>query len=74
MSESKFTVITKVIPDPILSKLPTITDAPIISIMEKLDEINNTYSKSFPHWLIIIITVSSTLVANPIHINLVKMK
>ena len=57
-----------------LSKLPPITDVPIVNFMTTLEEIDNEYNKTFPLWLTIIITVGSTLVAVPLVFLLIHLK
>ena len=51
--------------DFILSKSLTISDVPMVSFMQMLEETTNKYNKSFPILLIIIITIYSTLDASP---------
>ena len=47
MSCFNLTNITKVKSDSILSKLPQVTDVPITSCMQKLEETDNEYNESF---------------------------
>ena len=65
MSDFKLTNISTVISDLILSKLPAISNVPIVSFMQILDKIDNEYYKSFPLWLITVTTICFTLVASP---------
>ena len=58
----------------ILSKLPPITDVPIVNFMDTLKQIDNACNNSFPPWLIIVITICSILVASLLLILLICLK
>ena len=64
MSDFKLTNITKVKSN----YPPPITDVTIVTFMQKLDEIDNECNRSFPLWLIIVITIYSALVASPLEL------
>ena len=49
--------------DFILSKLPPITDVPIVDFMDTLQHIDNEYNNNFPLWLTMVITICSILVS-----------
>ena len=50
----------------VLSKWLPINDFPIVISMQTLDAIDKEYSKLFPLWLMIVITICSTLVGSPL--------
>ena len=66
MSDFKLSNLRKTNSNLILSKLPSITNVPIFSFMQTLEEIDNEYNKLFCLWLITVITSNSTLVARPL--------
>ena len=65
MSDFGLTNIKRGRPYFILSKLLPIIDVSIVTFMQKLDETDNRYNKSFPLWLIIVIIIGAKLVASP---------
>ena len=55
--------LTKMKLDFFLSKLPPVTDVPIVNFINTLEEIDSEYNKASPLWIIAVITVCSTVVA-----------
>ena len=58
----------------ILSKLPHITDVPIVDFVDSLKQIDNADNNIFPLWLIIVITICSILVASLLLTLLIHLK
>ena len=64
MSDCELNNLTQMKSDFIISKLPPITDVPIVNFMDTLKQIETAYNSNFPPWLIIVITICSILVAS----------
>ena len=60
--------------DFILSKLPPITDVPIVDFMDTLKHIDNEYNNNFPLWLSMVFTICSMLVASLLMALLIHLK
>ena len=66
LSNPGLTNFTKLKSDFVLRKLPPRRDLAIVDFMNRSEDIDKDYNKSFAFWLIIVITLCSTVVSSPL--------